>query len=588
MGKGTSQTDMEDNRTFELAVIGLYFVFMLVTGILFRRYNHKFGDYFRSGCQGSWWLVGSSVFMASFTAWTFTGAVGVAYDSGITVAVIFLANALGYLVNALLTARWFRQMRAITFPEVVAQRFDISTQQFYVLVGVIPGLLTAGLTLWGVALFASSVFGFDQTTLIVVLGMIVLVYSTIGGLWGVMATDFLQAMILIPMTILVAVLSLQAVGGIGGFFGEIRAQELDGLLRIVDTSEGAVYTPAWAMAMVVFVLVTYNSVGSSVKYFACKDGREASRAAGFAALLMFLGSILWIVPPIVARLKFPELVESQPLTRPSESAYAMIATQLLPAGLTGMIVVAMFAATMSSLSTILNQFAAIVTQDVYKPFARPGASDREMFVAGQVATVMTGCLIVVMAVYLSTREGGGLFDFMLLFGSLFGTPMVVPMFLVMFIRRTPRWSAIVAVCVGFVFSFLGYMSGAGYAQNVFTIASATALAFVGTVPFWKYSTAEYKTKVSIFYERMHRPVDFRGEVGDDNDAGQLRLIGWVSFAVGIFVLTTILLPNPLEGRLQILTVSAFILIFGSLMIFAANRITKKRKGTGVDGTSPGH
>ncbi|MCC5877254.1 MAG: hypothetical protein JJU11_13615 [Candidatus Sumerlaeia bacterium] len=568
---------MNDTRITELVVIGLYFVFMLATGILFRRYNHKFGDYFRSGCQGSWWLVGSSVFMASFTAWTFTGAVGVAYDSGMTVAIIFMANAVGYLINALITARWFRQMRAITYPEVVRARFDTTTQQFYVMVGVIPGLLTAGLTLWGVALFASSVFGFDQTTLIIVLGLIVLVYSTIGGLWGVMATDFLQAMILIPMTILVAVLSLQAIGGVGGFFAEIRGQELTGMLRLTESGEGAVYTPSWALAMIVFVIITYNSVGSSVKYFACKDGREASKAAGLAAILMFLGSILWIVPPIVARLKFPELVEAQPISKPSESAYAVIATQLLPAGLTGMIVVAMFAATMSSLSTVLNQFAAIVTQDVYKPFARPKATDREMFVAGQIATVMTGGLIVMMAVYLSTREGGGLFDFMLIFGSLFGTPMVVPMFLAMFVRKTPRWSAVVAVCVGFAFSFLGYISGASYAQNVFTIAATTAIAYCGTIPFWKYSTPEYKERVKEFYERMHRPVDFKGEVGDDNDSGQLRLIGWVSFAVGIFVLTCIVLPNPMAGRIQILMVSGFILLFGGMMVYAARRIDNRRK-----------
>jgi len=88
---------------------------MLGTGLVFRRFVGNFYDYFKSGSRGSWWLVGSSAFMASFSAWTFTGASGVAYTAGISVALIYIANVIGYLVNYFFTADLFRQMRATPF-----------------------------------------------------------------------------------------------------------------------------------------------------------------------------------------------------------------------------------------------------------------------------------------------------------------------------------------------------------------------------------------------------------------------------------------------------------------------------------------
>lgn len=568
---------MDKNMTLEYIVIGCYFAFMIATGLAFRRFNRNFSDYFRSGCRGTWWLVGGSVFMASFTAWTFTGAAGVAFDAGITVAVIFFSNALGYVINWAVTAPLFRQMRAITFPEVVRQRFDTVTQQFYVWYGLLPGILMASLTLWGVAVFASTIFGFPLQALIIVLGLVVLIYSALGGSWSVMATDFLQALILMPMTLLVAWLSLREIGGIAGILQEIQAQGLPQMTALVDSAPGAKFSPGWAVAMLMFVLWSYNSVGSSVKYFSCKDGREARKAAALAAILMVLGAFLWFIPPIVAKLKFADLVFQQAqavgidnATKIAETSYAVIALKLLPHGLAGMIVVAMFAATMSSLSPAFNQFAAMITQDFYRPFLRPRSTDREIFIVGQITTVVVGLGIIGTALLLSKTKGGGLFDYMLLFGSLLGTPTVVPMFLALFVRKTPRWSALFTVCYCLVISLVAYLNSWSYARSVFSILGFGTLAFLATIPFWKYSTAEYKEKVGDFYRRMTTPVDFAKEVGKPNDPSQLKLVGYVSASIGFFLLFILLVPNPLSARLQILFVAGSILGFGGSMVLTGH------------------
>lgn len=574
---------MHKVKFIEYVVIAFYLIFMMGTGVMFRKFVGSFGDYFKSGCKGSWWLVGSSAFMASFSAWTFTGASGMAYKTGITVSLIYIANVLGYLINYFFTAKLFRQMRATTFPEVINSRFGPITQQAYVWIGTLPGILMASLTLYGVAIFTNSVFGFNLQYTIIGLGIVVLVYSTVGGSWSVMATDFLQTLILMPMAVLMTYLSLKKVGGFSAMIDKIHALDLGNMLQVIEPNEpGNTYTWIWTLAFLTFVVFTYNSLGFAVRYFSCKDGEEARKASLLAAVLMFVGCVIWFIPPIVARLEFHELVQAIPdIAKKEEASYAVIAMQLLPSGLAGLIVVAMFSATMSSLDTSLNQTAAVMTQDIYEPakkwFLKENTSDKEMFFVGQIISLLTGIGIIVAALYFSKQEGAGVFKYMLDFGALFGTPMIVPMFLSMFIRKTPSWSALFSIIIGFILSTLAYKGGWSYYQTVLSITGAGSVAFIGSMFFWNSESEQYKNKVAAFYKQMHTPVDFEKEIGGAIDGSQLNMLGAISVLIGIFISLLVFIKNPTDGRIQILCVGATMCALGAMLLFFGIRAVKKQK-----------
>ncbi|MFG0247412.1 MAG: sodium:solute symporter, partial [Phycisphaeraceae bacterium JB051] len=216
------------NHLLAYSVIGIYLVLLMVVGVVMQRFNRDSSDYFRSGCKGTWWLVGSSAFMGAFSAWTFSGASGAAYESGWSVAVVYLANAAGFAVNAIWLAPWFRQMRAITVPQVIEQRFGRVTQQFYAWINVVLGLLYAALWLYGLAIFVSAVFGLPIRGVVIAVGLAVLTYAVLGGSWAVMSNDFLQTLILVPITLLVAYLSLEAVGGVDVFWQRCTTGEYAG------------------------------------------------------------------------------------------------------------------------------------------------------------------------------------------------------------------------------------------------------------------------------------------------------------------------------------------------------------------------
>ena len=562
-------------RTIEYLVIGSYLIVLVGVGLVFRRFNENVSDYFRNGCKGTWWLVGSSAFMTAFSAWTFSGAAGAAYEAGWSVLVIYLANSVGFAINGLFLARWFRQLRAITAPEVIRLRFGVSTQQFYAWMSFVMQTLFSSLHLLGLAIFCSAVFGYKVEHVIIVVGAVVLAYSLVGGSWAVTATDFLQTLILIPITILIGVLCLDRIGGISGLFDAIASTELSNDYSVFNAPERfplRAYTYAWAAAMLIKNVIGYNTLTSAQRYFSVKDGREAQKAAWLGFVLMTAGAFIWFIPPMTARILYSAEVMGTAIPKPAEAAYAIASLHVLPLGMTGLMVVAMFAATMSSMDSGLNRNSAIFTNDIYptlcRLFGRKPREGRDLMRLGQVFSGIFGVCIVTIATYFAGTEGKGIFEHMLNVGALLALPMAVPTLMGLFVRRSPSWAAIVTVCVTLVPSIIAFLSEDpwSFQEKVFTNLSVGVITYLCTLPFWKNEKTPYREQTTAFFDRMMTPVDFATEIGPGNDITQLKVIGRFAAVIGSLICLLVFLPNPFVGRLGILFVGGFVAAVGLLLV----------------------
>ena len=118
------------------------------------------------------------------------------------------------------------------------------------------------------------------------------------------------------------------------------------------------------------------------------------------------------------------------IPKPAEASYAIVSMQLLPVGLTGVIVVAILTATMSSMDTGLNNNVAIMIKDIYpalcKWFKWKQKDDTALLRYSRFYTLLLGIAIILLALYFSKGDGKGIFDIMLDIGVLLLTPMVVP------------------------------------------------------------------------------------------------------------------------------------------------------------------
>lgn len=596
------------NPLIEYTVIGVYLALLVAIGAVVKRFNKDDSDYFRNGCKGTWWLVGASAFMVQFSAWTFTGAAGAAYEAGWSVMVIFIANALGYFLVAALFGPWFRQMRVVTIPEAIRARFNPATQQFYAWLTVILGLLYAAVWLSGLATFCHAVFEFDLQTIIIGIGVIVLLYSTLGGSWGVMSTDFLQTLILIPITILVAFLCLQQLGGVGGLLSSIDEAGLKEPYGIINepgmfTGKNT-YTWVWAAAVFVAQVIKINTVQASQRYYAVKTGNDARKAALLAGVLMLLGSLIWFIPPMTGRLLYEADIEAlTSLPKVAEASYAIVSIELLPIGLVGLMVVAMLSATMSSLDSGLNKNAAMFVRDIFPALRRlvgskPDPNNPRLRLA-QGSSFVFGLTIIALALYFSSRDDKGVFELMLDLGAMLGLPLAVPMMMALLIRKTPSWAAIASIAVGLSVSAVGKYSETlfgpdtpltqalvdtpiyweplfggkwAFSTVVFANILASVVGFLVSMLFWKTSSDEYHAKVDRFFKNMHTPIDFAKEVGEGNDLSQLNIMGAFAIIIGGFICSLVVVPQseaPIASRLGILFVGGFVALIGLLFVLAA-------------------
>lgn len=572
--------------TVDYLVIVTYLIMMLVIGVVFTRFARTSDDYFRSGSRATWWLVGTSLYMSCFSAWTFTGAAGVAYTAGWSIFCIYAGNFAGHVLNALIYARWFRQLRATTAPEVIAARFDARTAHFYAWVSVLTSLPFAGLTLYSLAIFCSRVFQLDLALTILGAGFALVIYSTIGGSWSVMATDFIQTLILIPVTTALGLLSLWKLGGFGGLINAISDAGLEDTFTPIKPS-GAfpndAYTWAWGAALFFRNMANDLTLTSATRYFSVKDGAAATRAAILCVGLLLLGLSTWFFPAFAARLLYANEVAivGAGLSKPAEAAYVVAGVHLLPAGFLGLMVVAMFAATMSGLDSGLNHRAAIVVRDIAPMLCRrfnwqaPSAEDELR--AGRWVTAILGGIMILLSLRYAAQEQRGIFELMTETAALLGMPMTVPMLLAILFRHTPPWAALVSVVGGFAAALLSFSSKTLFGQpwNLQTTVAVNLATgsgtFLLTLPFWKYTATTDRERIAAFFVRMRTPVDFDREVGAASDSRQLWLLGWFAIAAGGLIELLLLVPNSASSRLVTLCTGGTTVAVGALMVAATIR-----------------
>src|SRR4051812_42934698 len=191
---------------FDYGVMGFYVVFMLSLGLVFRGLSKTTSDYFRCGGAMPWWITGTSAWLATFSAWAFVGAASEVYRSGIHVLLLFYAAIPALVGVGLYTCVRFRRMRVITWMEAVRERFGPGSEQFYTWIKVPVELIKAGIGLMAISVFMAAVFNASINSVIVALGVTITIVAFAGGAFAVLASDFVQMLLVMAITVLTVIL----------------------------------------------------------------------------------------------------------------------------------------------------------------------------------------------------------------------------------------------------------------------------------------------------------------------------------------------------------------------------------------------
>jgi Na+/proline symporter len=471
-------------------------------------------------------------------------------------------------------------------------------EQFYSYTGVFFYPLTASIQLWALSVFCSSVFGFPLLATIVVLGVVVVAYSTTGGRWAVMATDFVQGLIVVPIALLVAFLCIHRIGGIGAFLEFFRRPEFANDFRLVKEQgqfNTNLFTWDWIVAMFLFLFCYEMSLIQAYKYLPVKDGVEARKSAILSMCLMFFGGVVFLLPPMVARFLFSEQVAAMPMQNPAESAYVIAATQVLPNGFVGILVIAMFGATQSSMCTGLNEATGQIVHNLLpalrRKLHRAPLSEKATMIACRFVTLILGALSISYALLFAGDSRIDIFGSFTLLSSILVFPITLPFVFCMFMKRIPRWSYFFVMACALVPSIVAEIDRRfnnrtwDYQDKILWIAACGTIAVLVSRLFYRSSSEEYRRRVDMFFERIKTPIEPPEDVSEREEAFQLNLMGNASLIASGLLSLMLLVPNSIHGRLCVVFLISFIGLVGLILKLAVRQKLIDQVNTQSDDTA---
>ncbi|MCL9776948.1 sodium:solute symporter family transporter [Vibrio methylphosphonaticus] len=574
--------------TIETLVVLAYFFFLIAIGWMFRKFTTSTSDYFRGGGKMLWWMVGATAFMTQFSAWTFTGAAGRAFNDGFVIVILFLANAFGYFMNYMYFAPKFRQLRVVTAIEAIRQRFGKSSEQAFTWASMPDSLISAGIWLNGLAIFVAAVFNIPMETTIVVTGLVLVAMAVTGGSWAVVASDFMQMLVIMAVTITCAVAAYFHGGGISNIVANF-----DGDFMLGNNLNYVSIFVLWVVFIFVKQFGVMNNSINAYRYLCAKDSENARKAAGLACILMVVGPLIWFLPPWYVSAFMPDfaLQYASMGDKAGDAAYLAFVQNVMPAGMVGLLMSAMFAATMSSMDSGLNRNAGVFVMNFYSPILRKEASQRELVIVSKITTIMMGILIISIGLFINSLRHLSLFDIVMNVGALIGFPMLIPPLLGMWIRKTPDWAGwSTLVVAGFVSYIFGISLQAEHIENLFGLDQAltgrewndlkvglslaahvifTGGYFVLTTRFYKGLSAEREQEVDQLFINWNTPVVAEGEEQQDLDTKQRSMLGKLISTAGFGILAMALIPNEPTGRLLFVLCGTIVLTVGILLVNAS-------------------
>jgi len=428
----------------DTGVIFIFSVFVLFIGILFARTGRNMRSFFAGGEAVPWFIGGLSLFMSFFSAGTFVAWGSIAYKYGWVAVTIQWTMCLGGLVTALFLAPRWKRAGALTAAEFIKERLGVSVQQFYVYIFLLVSLVSKGSVLYPVAKLVSVSLGFPLEACTLVLGIMMIAYTAIGGLWAVMVTDILQFVILTAAVLIVLPLSLQAAGGWQTFTSNVPAD----FFRALNGE----YTTGFILAFSLYHICYIGGNWTFVQRYTSVDSPASARRVSFLfAALYIISPVIWMLPPMIYKSINPSL---QGLD--AENAYLQVCRLVLPPGLMGLMLTGMYFSTSATANTTLNVSAAVFTNDIYKGLLRPGATQQQLVRVGRLSSFLLGAGMIGIA--LLVPAAGGMIEVVLSIAAITGGPLLLPPLWALFSKRLSGRAAYVisASClvVNLLFKFV--------------------------------------------------------------------------------------------------------------------------------------
>ncbi|MCL4484483.1 MAG: Na+:solute symporter [Bacteroidetes bacterium] len=434
--------------SIDYIVIALFSLLIIFIGLSFsRKSGGDMVSFFAAGGAVPWWINSLSLFMGFVSASTFVVWGSIAYSSGWVAISIQWAMSVAGLVTGIFIAPKWHKTKSLTAAEYICNRLGIRTQKTYSYIYLFIMVFLKGVCLYAVAIILQVATGISLYWWIGLLGAIVVLYTTFGGLWAVVVTDVLQFIILLSAGLILLPLSFDKIGGVSSFVNAIHAQQLPDFFNLSDHK----YTISFLLGFMFYNIFYLGGQWSFIQRYTSVATPKESKKVGILFGLFYIASpVIWMLPPMIYRALNPGLVGIE-----SEQAYMQMCKTVLPSGMLGLITISLIFATNSSVQGFLNISAGVITNDLFKNIY-PQSSEKLLMRVARIATLCMGIIVIVVGMLVPLM--GGATNVILSVASITGGAMYFPLIWTLFSKKqnsyTVLGTTILALAISLAYKFI--------------------------------------------------------------------------------------------------------------------------------------
>ncbi len=475
----------------DLAIIIAYLGVITFVGLRVSKGVHNAHDFFLAGRSLSWYVVGLSIIGTNISAEGYVGASGGAFKVGVAQANFEWIGAIPAMILAsLVFIPVYWRAGVYSIPEYMGQRYNPGVRVLLALITSTFSVFAIAVGLWALALTLQTYLGWPIWVGVLVTGAVVGLYSVAGGLRAVAYTDMVQVLIMFAGGLSIVVLGIAETGGFTGFATKLSASNPDHMHAFLPADHETFPWPGVMLGLAIVLSPAYWC-GSQVilqRSLGARSQWDASAAMMFAAFAKTLVPLLIVFPGLLA------LVLKADIEYP-DMALPWVIKNVLPPGLSGLMFVVLIAALQSTVSSVLNSTALMITRDI-RGVLMTGADRSRDLEVGRILTTA----ILVLAMLMAPQIGnlGGMYEFIQVLLSLFQGPTLALLVLGAFTRHATPVAGLVTLVTGVCLS--GALTALG--MNMLYVAFVTFI--TALVCLWMVSFFTQKLPASTLDRLVFR------------------------------------------------------------------------------------
>ncbi|MGV3762273.1 sodium:solute symporter [Parapedobacter sp.] len=405
----------------DISVIVVYLLAMLSAGVWFSRKNKSSEQFTKASGMIPGWAVGISLYATFLSSNTFLGVPGKAFGSNWNSFVFSLSMPLAAWAAVKYFVPFYRTIGGVSAYTHLEHRFGAWARTYAVVCFLLTQLARMGSIFFGIALSLQALTGFDMTTIMVVTGICIVIYTVMGGMEAVIWTEVVQGVLLTFGGLLVLYLVLTHIDG--GVSSMVDIGMADGKFSLGSFHADFLGPSFWVILLYGF-FINLNNFGMDQnyvqRYHTATSAKEAAKSVWLCvkiyipiSLLFFIiGSALYAYyaqhPELTGTIRLQTAAERLPVGAAQSEIDALAATlqaedygdkvmphfmvNKVPVGLLGLVISAILAAAMSTISSGMNASATVFTEDVYKRYIRPHSTNKQSLRMLFIATGVFGVL----------------------------------------------------------------------------------------------------------------------------------------------------------------------------------------------------